>query len=103
MRWKTFFEDNARYADIINGIGGKGVQIVNENDLQELDVTEKGKYRDLIRKVAFGVNFVLVGLENQETVDYRLPLRIMHYDVCRYEKQIAKIMKKKVRIICKSR
>ena len=45
---------------------------------------------------AFGVNFAIIGIENQEKNDYEMPLRTMQYDVNRYQKQ-AKIIKKEVR------
>ena len=35
--WKRFFSDDERYADVINGLGCNGRQVVNEGDLQELD------------------------------------------------------------------
>ena len=92
--WKSFFGDNRRYADIINGIGCNGRQFVKAEDLQEVDTATKGKTRDLLRKTAFGVNFALIGIENQETVDYRFPLRNLHYEVNQYEKQAAQIRKK---------
>ena len=94
--WKVFFEDNHRYADLINGIGCGGVQFVKDTDLTEADPEEKKKRRDLLRKVAFGVNFVIIGIENQEKNDYEMPLRTLHYDVSRYQKQ-AKEIKKEVR------
>ena len=31
--WKSFFEDNRRYADVINGIGCNGKQFVKDTDL----------------------------------------------------------------------
>ena len=91
--WKSYFDDNHRYADVINGAGCNGKQFVKNTDLQEVDTASKGKARDLIRKTAFGVNFALIGIENQETVDYRLPLRNLHYEVNQYEKQAAQIKK----------
>lgn len=91
--WKTYFHDNRRYADLINGVGCHGRQIVKETDLQEEDVTAKDKSRDILRKVAFGTSFVIVGIENQEERDYSLPLRNMFYDVSNYEKQASKIRK----------
>ena len=91
--WKTYFHDNRRYADLINGVGCHGRQIVKETDLQEEDVTAKDKSRDILRKVAFGTRFVIVGIENQEERDYSLPLRNMFYDVSNYEKQASKIRK----------
>ena len=111
MGWKEFLSDDERYADVINGIGCKGKQIVKKDDLQELDtqigflrgpkfirklpVVTKAhvKIRDCVRKVAFGINFAIIGIENQETIDYSVPLRSMFYDVGTYEKQAAKIRK----------
>ena len=96
VEWKTFFEDNHRYADLINGIGCNGVQFVKNTDLVEVDSMEKKKSRDILRKVAFGVNFAIIGIENQEKNDYEMPLRILTYDVNRYQKQSNEI-KKEVR------
>ena len=93
VEWKSFFQDNHRYADIINGIGCSGVQFVKDTDLQEVDTSSKKKSRDMLRRVAFGMNFVLVGIENQEELDYELPLRNMHYDVTQYQKQASEIRK----------
>ena len=79
LRSNVFFSDNERYADIINGFGCEGDTFVKGEDLQELDtkmvygkVRRKGGrrtpplYRDLLRKASFGVNFAIVGIENQE-------------------------------------
>ena len=108
--WKGFFSDDERYADVINGLGCNGRQVVTEEDLQELD-TQTGflhsarfirslpgsvgriRSRDVVRKAAFGVNFAIIGIENQETIDYAIPLRNMSYDAGEYEKQAAKIRK----------
>lgn len=105
-RMEDFFSDNERYADLINGLGCGGKQTVKKEDLQELDrhtgirhVSLKGKrkkkksvkIRDLIRKTAFGVNFAVIGIENQEMIDYSMPLRNMVYEVGEYEQQAAKI------------
>lgn len=57
-------------------------------------VPYKQKYRDLIRKVAMGINFAVIGVENQEAVHYLMPLRSMAYDVAEYEKQAHSIRKK---------
>ena len=50
----------------------------------------------MLRKAAFGVNFAIIGIENQETIDYAMPLRSMVYDAGEYEKQAA-IIRKEVR------
>ena len=57
--------------------------------------------RDLIKKSAFGVNFAVIGVENQEMVHYLMPLRTMEYDVAEYEKQAATIRKrvKKIKFV----
>lgn len=108
---KEFYSDDERYADLINGIGCGGKQIVKKEDLQPLD-THAGIYklrgfqrrwqgkrqragtRDLIRRTAFGMNFAVIGIENQEELDYALSLRTMSYDVREYEAQAAKIRRK---------
>ena len=114
--WKEFFADNGRYADLINGIVFTGSPVVSETDLQELDtqtgffrshrlqtgrpaggrksgLRKRNRIRDAIRKAAFGVNFAVIGIENQKTIDYSIPLRSLAYDVGEYEKQAAGIRK----------
>ena len=93
--------DNERYADLINGIVFGGRQVVHGEDLQAMD-SQTGlwrafpgkrvrkadkKYRDLVRKVAMGVNFTIIGVENQDKVHYLMPLRTMLYDAAEYERQ----------------
>lgn len=105
---KRYFSDNERFADLINGYSFGGKQVVSATDLSERDSQtglwlhfprkrygwKRIKYRDLIRKVAFGVNFAVVGIENQEEVHYLMPLRTMVYDAGEYENQAAKIKRK---------
>ena len=83
---------------------------MKKEDLQELDTQmgvwktafqrkrgrRKIRSRDLVRRTAFGVNFAVIGIENQEVIDYALSLRNMSYDASEYEKQAARI-KKEVR------
>lgn len=94
VRWEDFFAHNHRYADIINGIGCKGFQVVREEDLSEATTKSGSKNRDALRKVAFGANFALFGIENQDKLDYKLPIRAMAYDLKCYEKQAAEIRRK---------
>ena len=108
--WKVFFSDAARYADLINGLGFSGRQVVKPQDVKERDgqvvffrsgflrkarkrlLGASGTYtRDMVRKVIFGTGFAVVGLENQETVDYSIPLRILLYDAGEYERQATEI------------
>lgn len=111
--WKDFFEDPARFADAINGFGCNGEQMVKEEDIQEMDtqirrlkipgfvnammserIVNTANSRDMLRKVALGVHYLIIGMEAQEEIDYALPLRNMLYDVAEYEKQAKKIRKK---------
>lgn len=39
------------------------------------------------------MDFAIIGIENQELIDYSIPLRNMTYDVGEYEKQAAKLRK----------
>ena len=84
---KKFFSDDERYADLINGLICQGRPVVRKEDLQDLD-TQTGiwndpaihksknrrrvKLRDLVKKASFGVNFLVIGIENQQTIDYSL-------------------------------
>ena len=89
---KRYYSDNRRFADLINGIVCNGIPIVKQEDLSEMDTeTSQGKRRDLVRKAVFGVNFAVLGLENQEKLDYRLPLRVLGYEAGEYEHQAAEI------------
>ena len=54
----------------------------------------KNRNRDLLRRAAFGVNFMVIGIENQEDPNYLMPLRCMSYDTAEYEKQAVQIGKK---------
>jgi len=104
---KRCLGDNERYADLINGLLLGGEQRINACDLQELNAqtsirdtwfSKRGKpyrqlNRDIVKRVAFGVNFAVVGVENQEQVHYLMPLRTMSYDVAEYERQARNLRK----------
>ena len=72
---QRFFSDNERFADLINTYAGE--DILKASDLEEKDSlviakpNEKkdkdsiSKYRDIIRKAAMGMTFILIGVENQ--------------------------------------
>jgi hypothetical protein len=103
--WSIFLSDDTRYADFVNGYVFRGAQVVTDDSIQERDTKVwlkilsgtktkyLGKTRDMVRKVIFGVNFAIIGIENQETIDYAFPVRNMIYDAGEYEKQLKKIRK----------
>lgn len=96
-----------RFADLINGVVCGGKKILRPSDLTEMDsqtgylrasngrgrrtLPRQPRYRDVIRKAAFGINFMVIGIENQEEVHYLMPLRCMSYDAAEYERQAAVI------------
>lgn len=91
---KRCLSDNVRFADLLNGLLFGGSQRVKPEELQTLDSQynvkgAKKRYRDLVKKAAFDVNFVVFGIENQEEVHYLMPLRNMLYDAMEYERQAA--------------
>lgn len=103
---KQCLADEERFADLINGLLLNGEPKVRAGDLQEADTqsvvqtflkNHKKKYvqlyRDVVKKVAFGMNFIVIGVENQQMVHYLMPLRAMAYDVAEYQKQAVKIRK----------
>jgi len=112
---KRYLSDEARFADLINGVIGEGEELLTASDLTDLDsqvgyrdfsqqqdhyVTGDKRpsftYRDLLKKAAFGINFVVIGIEHQEHTNYLMPLRCMGYDVREYERQ-ASVEKAKMR------
>ncbi len=108
LKTKSYLSDPGRFADLINGVMCAGKEIVAPEELHDMDSytgtfywtgvkDKKGsgqRYRDLVKKAAFGINFMVIGIENQEEVHYLMPLRCMAYDVGEYERQAVKIRKK---------
>ena len=98
---QRFFSDNERFADLINTYAGEDV--LKASDLEEKDSlviakpNEKkdkdsiSKYRDIIRKAAMGMTFILIGVENQMEIHYAMPIRSFVYDAAGYDEQLKKI------------
>ena len=100
---KVCLSDNRRYADLLNAFIFGGRQQIHASDLEESDSLQvrkaakrkhgrkesayRQRTRDFIRRTSFGVNFAMIGVENQEQVHYLMPLRTMEYDMAEYEKQ----------------
>ena len=102
-----YFEDPGRYADLINGYVFGGEQVVRAKDVVEKDTRATGvarrgkkrsemqKYRDIIRRVALGAEFVLIGLEHQDEVHYAMPVRVMIQDAAGYDGQLRRLRREK--------
>ena len=50
--------------------------------------------RDVVKKAAHGVDFVIMGIENQRKTHYGMPLRVMIYDALGYLKEYQEISRK---------
>lgn len=98
---RDYFSKNEHFADAFNGGLYEGRQILDARRLREVDpvtaeVFMEGeetkateRRRDLIRMAELdGKIFVLFGIENQDTNDRTMPLRIMEYEARTYRKQL---------------
>ena len=80
-----YFEDEDRYADLINGYVFSGEQVVSGSDILEKNILVTGvlgtvrkwfavqKYRDAVKRVVMGMNFAVIALEHQDLVHYGMP------------------------------
>ena len=98
--FKEFWRDNERFADLFNGAVFGGREVICAESLQEMDTDVSGtikmdgysegleRRRDVIKKFAAGMTFVLLGVEAQQHIHYAMPLRHMLYDGMGYLKGI---------------
>ena len=107
---KNFWKDNQRFADLFNACFFNGDPILDPKTLTEVDTDVSSmlkfdehaetvkKILDVVKKSAYGVDFVILGIENQAKIHYAMPLRHMIGDAFSYLKEyneIAKEYKKK--------
>lgn len=108
--WVRYFRDKRRFADLFNGICFRGKQILKPEMLLEgsevyesssvvrenLQSMKKihGGSRDI--KMYYGDKeiFRMLAVEDQNKVDYSMPLRCMQYDTMEYGKQLSELRKK---------
>ena len=100
---KDFWRDNERFADLFNTIFFQGKKVLDPNSLHEMDTDVSGvielkdnnqtlsRMRDIIKKTAYGVDFIICGIENQDRIHYAMPLRNMIYDALGYLKEYQEI------------
>lgn len=100
---KNYWNDNEQFADLFNAVLFEGRQVFRPDDLEDVDTEESSilEHRNYaesikasrdnikIRKSSndYGVDLVMLGLENQERIHYAMPLRVMGYDYGVYKKQ----------------
>ncbi len=96
---KDFWRDNNRFASLFNGFLFGGRNIIKPEKLEEKDTDVSGvvwkkeyaesvsRFRDVVKKMAYGIEFVILGIESQDKVHYAMPLRVMIYDALEYLKE----------------
>ena len=110
---KNYTRDNRIFADIVNLALYGGRHVVKPENVTELDTAELQmffsaepvkrrpeavqKYRDVLKKVTVEnetfVTRIIVGVENQSSTHYAMPVRGMLYDALNYANQVATLTK----------
>ena len=97
---KSYLSDRRRYADIYNGSIFQGGQLLKAEELEPVETvaTKAGKEgaiertSDIImRQKTTGDLFALWILENQETIDYSIPVRVMLKEALEYDRQVKEL------------
>ena len=100
---KDFWRQNERFADLFNAVIFRGKQVIKPEDLTERDTDMSGiiqfkdyrktleRTRDVVKKMAYGVEFAVLGIESQQKIHYAMPLRTMLYDSLGYLKEYQEI------------
>lgn len=97
---KAYLSDSRRYADLYNAAFFEGEQFLKA---EEMELTESvtahvgsdgtvEKISDIVmRQKRTGELFALWILENQETMDYSIPVRVMLKEAMEYERQVKRL------------
>ena len=107
---KQYVSEAEVFADAFNYLMYDGEQVIRPENLKDMDTTqyvlpygEKGhpeaaqKYRDVLKTLAIKTDenctYLVLGIENQSSVHYAMPVRNMLYDAMQYEKQVRELAK----------
>ena len=94
---KLLEEQNDVFADIINTLVFGGKDVIREEDLESIRTLSsykmagelKSQERDVLKAWRHGcIRIAMCGFENQSTVDYDMPLRVINYDGAVYRAQL---------------
>lgn len=107
---KQYMSKAEIFADAFNYLIYAGRDIIKPEQLSEMDTTqiaipylpgEQGKlnatqkYRDVLKTLSVKTDqsctYLVLGVENQSSVHYAMPIRNMLYDVLQYEKQVREL------------
>lgn len=104
---KKLMQNNGYFADVVNYVLFGGKEIVIPEELQELDTSELTivddavkrsipiqRYRDVLKQAVLrqydNFIFAIIGIENQTSIHYAMPVKNYLYDAIRYAKQVEK-------------
>ena len=97
---KSYLSDRRRYADIYNGSIFHGGQQLKAEELELVGTVATKADKEgflertsdiIMRQKSTGNLFALWILENQETVDYSMPVRIMLKEALEYDRQVKEL------------
>lgn len=95
---KAFFADSVRFAELLNAALYYGKEVIQARNLVKISreypsPLRKGeRHRDILMLDV--EQNIYYGLELETECDYRMPERVMVYDVCEWETQIQEINKR---------
>ena len=81
---KNFWKNNEHFADLFNAYLFQGEQVLKPEDFTEVDTDISSlikfnghaetvqKVLDVVKKTAYGVDFVILGIENQQKIHYAM-------------------------------
>ena len=100
---KNYWNDKERFADIFNAVLFEGKYVIKPEELENEDTEESSvlEHRDYAESITasrdtikvskistvYGVELVMLGIENQEHIHYAMPMWVMGYDYGTYKKQ----------------
>lgn len=99
-----YLNKSSVFADFCNGCLYKGEKVVRPEALTEVQrandevirdrngkLRKRGRERDVAKLLYRNHHFVMIAVENQDRINYCMPLRCMEYDVVDFVKQLRRI------------
>lgn len=95
-----YFEDPARFADLLNVFLFRGKQIIKPEEVKEANRSVSGRvfaegevkayqlFRDIFRRVSCRMHILLVAIENQSGIHYAMPVRVLNAEGAAYAGQV---------------
>ena len=97
---KSYLSDKRRFADLFNGTLMGGSQVIKAERLETsptvMSMSDENGFMERINDISMcytfdGSSLALITLENQEYIDYAMPLRVMLQQALSYDSQLREI------------